>query len=171
MTLNTVAQAPVRIQLSERGWPIVGTSVYARASRAGCSSARFGSRSTPERGSAPRLNRCDASLKQCAAGHRQYDIWPFLGNTIVANSAEVGVKAWTGKFACGKCGRATSEAGDRRQAGKCKCGNIMAAPAGTRRRTAGGRPDSLYELAAEEKKATKRQHEEPVGFPRPACRQ
>jgi hypothetical protein len=76
-----------------------------------------------------------------------------------------------GKFSCNKCGKSYKwkpELAGKKV--KCKCGNIMAAPA--QEPVAEEREvdlDGLYELAAEEKKATKRQHEEPVGFRCPAC--
>ena len=76
-----------------------------------------------------------------------------------------------GKFSCGKCGKSYKwkpEIAGKKV--KCKCGQIMAAPAAE---PLAVEPevdlDSLYELAAEEKKATKRQKEEPVGFRCPAC--
>lgn len=76
-----------------------------------------------------------------------------------------------GKFSCEQCGK--SYKWKLQLAGKkvkCKCGHIMAAPA---EEPIAGEPeidlDGLYELAAEEKKATRRQREEPVGFRCPAC--
>jgi len=76
-----------------------------------------------------------------------------------------------GKFSCGKCGKSYKwkpEIAGKKV--KCKCGQIMAAPA---EEPIAAEPeidlDGLYELAAEEKKATKRQREEPVGFRCPAC--
>jgi hypothetical protein len=76
-----------------------------------------------------------------------------------------------GKFSCGKCGKSYKwkpELAGKKV--KCKCGNIMTAPA--------TEPvaeqqdvdlDGLYELAAEEKKSAKKQREEPVGFRCPSC--
>lgn len=76
-----------------------------------------------------------------------------------------------GKFSCGKCGKSYKwkpELAGKKV--KCKCGQIMAAPA---EEPVAAEPevdlDGLYELAAEEKKASKRQREEPVGFRCPAC--
>ena len=76
-----------------------------------------------------------------------------------------------GKFSCDKCGKSYKwkpELAGKKV--KCKCGNIMAAPA---EEPIAAEPEidlnGLYELAAEEKKATKRQREEPVGFRCPAC--
>ena len=76
-----------------------------------------------------------------------------------------------GKFSCEKCGKSYKwkpELAGKKV--KCKCGQIMAAPA---EEPVAAEPevdlDGLYELAAEEKKASKRQREEPVGFRCPAC--
>jgi hypothetical protein len=76
-----------------------------------------------------------------------------------------------GKFACSQCGKSYKwkpELAGKKV--KCKCGNVMQVPAAD---PVAAEPevdlDSLYELAAEEKKATKRQSEEPVGFRCPSC--
>lgn len=76
-----------------------------------------------------------------------------------------------GKFSCGKCGKRYKwkpEIAGKKV--KCKCGNIMAAPA---EEPIAPEPEvdleGLYALAAEEKKANKRQREEPVGFRCPGC--
>ena len=78
-----------------------------------------------------------------------------------------------GKFSCDKCGKSYKwkpELAGKKV--KCKCGNIMAAPA---EEPVAAEPevdlDSLYELAAEEKKATKRQQRRAGRFPLPRVQQ
>lgn len=93
-------------------------------------------------------------------------------NTIDRKQREADVESVDqGKFSCGNCGKSyrwKPELAGKKV--KCKCGQIMAAPAEP---PVAAEPevdlDGLYELAAEEKKATKRQREEPVGFRCPAC--
>jgi len=76
-----------------------------------------------------------------------------------------------GKFSCGKCGKSYKwkpELAGKKV--KCKCGNIMSAPA--EEPVAEEKEvdlDGLYELAAEEKKSSKRQQADAGGFRCPGC--
>jgi hypothetical protein len=76
-----------------------------------------------------------------------------------------------GKFSCGKCGKSYKwkpELAGKKV--KCKCGNVMAAP---KEEPVAEQQDvdldGLYELAAEEKKSSKRQHADAGGFRCPSC--